>query len=83
MIDKAIQNLGIILAGGLVLGLFYGISKLQRLYHDHHDYRSTMASGSRDPKAKMHEIQQARTLTRWQAAAIATVVIAIILLCLS
>jgi len=80
--DEALQNLGIVVCGALILGAFRLVAKLQRLYHDHHDYAATMQSGSRDPKAKLHEIQQSRELKRWQAALIAVAIVALILLCL-
>ena len=80
MIDKAIQDLGIIVIGALVLGLFHIISKFQRLYHDHHDYKSTMASGSRDAKAKMETFKQRRELNRNRATFIVIAILIVILL---
>jgi hypothetical protein len=83
MVDYTVQSIVILTVGGVLIWLGSFLAKFQRLYHDHHDYANTIASGSRDPKTKLHEIQQSRSLGRWRAAAIATAILVIILLCLS
>lgn len=67
-------------AGGFVIWILSFVAKLLGIVHENQDFHETLESKSRDPQAYRTQLKQQRSLNRWRAAAIATVILLLIIL---
>jgi len=79
-VPQFMQTIIVLSVGGVLIWLFSFVARFMTLIHDRSDYAETMASGSRDPKAKMETLKQKRQINRLVAVCIATGILTLILL---
>lgn len=79
-VPQFIQTIIILSVGGALIWILSLVAGVQRVFHEHKDFTETMASGSRDPKAKMETFKQRRTLSRNRATFIVIAILIVILL---
>lgn len=75
-----LQTFVIFAVGAAILYVFHRVGNVLRTFEDHHDYQSTIASGSRDPRTKMESLKQQRELNRNRATFVVVAILIILLL---
>lgn len=78
-VPQFIQTIIILSVGGALIWVLSLVAGIQKVFHEHKDFTETMASGSRDPKAKMETYKQKRQINRLIAAVIAAVLLSLFL----
>lgn len=79
-VPQFMQTIIVLSVGGVLIWLLSFVAGIQKVFHEHNDFTETMASGSRDPKAKMETFKQKRILSRNKATFIVIAILVILLL---